>query len=431
MLGGSFWVALLRNTISAGLMMSFFLMVDRPRFSMKNTIVSYIVFGISLILSYSIWYLYSNASFVKYAAMSTLLVIGVFCSLMSSEVVYLSLYKMALAFYLFSVCTFLGVDVARWWFNGNPWVDIFVRIAILSIILAFTWFKFRRQFLNGIDFLIEEMDLFSTVTLFVSVMFGAVMAYWPNLQGFSIFNMVRAFAILFMAGVLQFIILHLYIHLGQEHYYQAEKELLEVNEQLLHNQMELMRESEKESARIRHDVRHHTLLIKEYVQKKEFDELLHYLEQYSEDVESRKIKYICRNQAVNSILSAYEKKAKSQNIQVTMDVRVSENLEIRDIDWVAILANVFENAIHGCIYSELPETVINIYIAQKGNKVMIQCSNTSNGEVTFQKGLPQSNKGGGMGVFSIIKAASRYDGETDFSMENGLFVTRILLNLPA
>ena len=349
MLGGSFWVALLRNTISAGLMMSFFLMVDRPRFSMKKTIWCYIIFGVSLISSYSIWYLFANTSFVKYAAMSTLLVIGVFCSLMSSEVLYLSLYKIALAFYLFSVCTFLGVDVARWWFNGNLWVDIFVRIVILAIILVFTWFKFRRQFLNGIDFLIEEMDLFSTVTLFVSVMFGSVIAYWPNLQGFSIFNMVRAFVILFMAGVLQFIILHLYIHLGQEHYYQAEKELLEVNEHLLHNQMELMRESEKESARIRHDVRHHTLLIKEYVQKGEFDELLHYLEQYSEDVESRRIKDICRNQAVNSILSAYEKKAKSQDIQVIMDVRVSENLEIRDIDWVAILANVFENAIHGCI----------------------------------------------------------------------------------
>ena len=33
-------------------------------------------------------------------------------------------------------------------------------------------------------------------------------------------------------------------------------------------------------------------------------------------------------------------------------------------------------------------------------------------------------------MFSIVKAASRYQGETDFSMENGMFVTRILLNLP-
>ena len=36
---------------------------------------------------------------------------------------------------------------------------------------------------------------------------------------------------------------------------------------------------------------------------------------------------------------------------------------------------------------------------------------------------------GGMGVISIIKAASHYEGETDFSVQNGMFITRILLNL--
>ena len=38
MLGGSFWVAVLRNAMSMGLMMSFFLMLDRPRYAMKKTI---------------------------------------------------------------------------------------------------------------------------------------------------------------------------------------------------------------------------------------------------------------------------------------------------------------------------------------------------------------------------------------------------------
>ena len=256
------------------------------------------------------------------------------------------------------------------------------------------------------------------------------MAYWPNLQGFSIFNMVRAYLILFIAGVLQYAILHLYIHLGQEHYYQAEKELLEVNEQLLHQQMDLMRESELEAARIRHDVRHHTLLIEEYVRKGEYEELLSYLAQYGEDIEKRKVSNISKNRAVNSILSAYAKKARSHNIQVAMDVRVAEELPIRDIDWVAILANMFENAIHGCIGSGLVQQAINIYIAQKRNKVIIQCRNTSMEEVIFRKGLPQSEKGGGIGVRSIIKAASNYEGETDFALEDGQFVTRILLNLP-
>ena len=429
MLGGSFWVAFLRNTISTVLMLAFFLMMDRPRFCIKKTVWYYTIFGIFMITVYSVWYLAANSSFVRFAALSTIPVIGVFCSIMSREVVYLSLYKIALAFYLFSVCTFCGVDAARWWFEGNLWVDVFVRFVCLVLILVFTWFKLRRQFLNSVDFLLQEMDLFSVATLFVSVMLGAIMAYWPNLQGFSVFNMVRAFLFLFMSGTLQYAILHLYIHLGQEHYYQAEKELLEVNKQLVYQQMDLMKESEMDAARIRHDVRHHTLLIREYVQKGEYDQLLAYLTQYDEDVEKWKVKDVSRNRAVNSILSAYAKKARGQNIQVTMKVKLAENLPIRDTDWIAILANMFENAIHGCAASEREQQKIDIYIAQKKNKVMIQCRNTSSGEIVFRKGLPQSDKGGGMGVFSIIKAASRYEGETDFSVQDGMFITRILLNL--
>lgn len=172
MLGGSFWVAFLRNTISTVLMLAFFLMMDRPRFCIKKTVWYYTIFGIFMITVYSVWYLAANSSFVRFAALSTIPVIGVFCSIMSREVVYLSLYKIALAFYLFSVCTFCGVDAARWWFEGNLWVDVFVRFVCLVLILVFTWFKLRRQFLNSVDFLLQEMDLFSVASLFVSVYVG-------------------------------------------------------------------------------------------------------------------------------------------------------------------------------------------------------------------------------------------------------------------
>lgn len=430
MLGGSFWVALLRNTMSIGLMMGFFLMLDRPRLSMRKTICCYLVSGGALIAGYSLWYLLETASFVRYSGLSSLLVVGIFCGLMSGDVVYLSLYKMAVAFYLLSVCVFCGVDVSRWWFGGNVWVDILVRAACLGIILFCTWKKLRKLFLDGVDFLMEEMDMFSAMTLLVSVMIGAVVAYWPNLQGFSVFNMVRAFVTLFMAGVLQYTIFHLYIHLGYEHYYQEEKELLEMNEKLLRGQMELMRESEKEAARIYHDVRHHMLLMQEYARKEEYGELMEYLMQYGEDVENQKVSYICGNHAVNSILSAYARKARNQNIQVEMDVKVGEGLPIRDIDWVAILANTFENAIHGCEDSGLPRQEISIYIAKKGNRVAIRFSNTNTKKVEFRKGLPKSDRGGGLGASSIRRAASRYGGEASFEVEEGKFVTRVLLYLP-
>ena len=216
-----------------------------------------------LFRSYSFWYLLANESFVKMAALSFLPVSGIFCSLMSQEVIYLSLYKIAASFYMFSVGTFVGVDVARWWFGGNLWVDILVRFLSYGIILIVTWKKLRKQFLDNVDFLVEEMDLFSTFALFISVFLGAIMAYWPNLQGFSVFNMVRAFFVLAMAGFLQYTVLHLYIHLGMEHHYQTEKELLELNEQLIRSQLDIVGTSEKEAARIRHDARHHILLIRE------------------------------------------------------------------------------------------------------------------------------------------------------------------------
>ena len=70
MLGGSFWVAFFRNAISTVLMLSFFLMLDRPRFSVKKTAWCYIIFGASMIITYSAWYLVANDSFVRFAALS-------------------------------------------------------------------------------------------------------------------------------------------------------------------------------------------------------------------------------------------------------------------------------------------------------------------------------------------------------------------------
>ncbi len=112
------------------------------------------------------------------------------------------------------------------------------------------------------------------------------------------------------------------------------------------------------------------------------------------------------------------------------EVSLPFTLPVRDIDWVAILANIFENAIHGCLSSGRPDPLIQIQILKKGRKISIQCVNTCSEQITFLKGIPQSDTGGGIGVSSILKTAARYRGETDFSVRDGAFVTRVLLNVP-
>ncbi len=422
MLGGSFWVAMLRNGLSAFLLMAVFLLLDRPRLPMKKTILYYVVYGTGLNFLYSLWYMVSIRSFVKFSGLSALLLVGIFCFAMSGEGIYLSLYKMALAFYLLAVCVALGIDISRLWFDGNRWVDLLIRVDITVIAILLVAVKFRKSFLYNLDFLREEMDLFSAVTMLISIMVASLIIFWPNEQPISMGNIVRLLVNLFMAGIVQYTIFHLYIHLGKEHIYQEENRILAMNEQLLRFQCSLAQEAEERAARIHHDVRHHCLLIQDYVKKGETDQLLYYLNQYIEDVESAGVKRICENRTINSILSVYARQAEMNGTKVEMDAAVAEHSPVRDIDLVAILANVFENAIHGAGQSGAADAKIKMSIRQKGHKLVIQCRNTIRPGQRFEGEA-------GIGMASIRKTAQRYDGETDFSVEDGMFVTRILLNI--
>lgn len=429
MLGGSFWIAFVRNGMGAGLIMAVFFLMDHSR--LRKVLLFYFIFWVLAVVFYSFWYLYDIESFIRFAGVLTVPVFGIFGLIISRDSIYVSLYKMALGFYLLSVTVFLGVDISRIWFNGNMWADIVVRLIVIFIILLILYKKVRKKFLAGIDILQNEMDLLSAINVLLSIMVAALMAFWPDSHEFSLYRATRIAVLLFMAGIIQYMVFHLYLHRGREHRYQAEKELLEMNEKLLRCQLEMVKKSEKEMARVRHDIRHHCLLMEEYVRNSEMDMLLSYVRQYREEIESQKIEQICGNKAINGILSVYARRARENNIQVTMHVRIAEEIAVRDIDLVAILANIFENAIHGCVQSSAPEQKITLSIVRKGKKMVMQCSNTCALEVKIRNGLPKSVSGRGLGISSIMKVVSHYNGETDFFAEKGRFMIRVLLNIPS
>ena len=90
MLGGSFWVAFIRNGIGAGLIMAVFLLLDRPRFSLKKTACCYALFGLAVVVSFSIWYVIDQQNYIRFAGILAIPVIGIFCLFMSGETIYLS-----------------------------------------------------------------------------------------------------------------------------------------------------------------------------------------------------------------------------------------------------------------------------------------------------------------------------------------------------
>lgn len=431
MLGGPFWIAFLRATIGAGLIMGVFLLLDRPKFPMRKTLVYYVLFGCLVVVSFSFWYMLDRERYVRFSGISVFPVVGSFCMWMSREKVYLSLYKIALGFYLLAVTTVCGIDVSRLWFEGNIWVDIIFRMVTTSVILLVILRKIRPHFLEGVDILGEEMSIFSIAALFASIVIAGFAALWPGDRTLSIVRIMRILVLFIMAGLIQYMMFRMYLHQGRERRYQAEKELLEMNEELLYHQLKEMRESGKEALRMRHDIRHHFLLIEEYIKNGENEKLLAYVKQYEEDVESGRAERICVNETINSILTVYGRYAKKEKIRITMDVKAAEEIAVRNIDMVAVLANVVENAIHGCLRSERTEKKIGLSIIQKDNKIVIRCKNTCAENVEFRNGLPVSPSGRNVGISSIMKVVSDYNGDTDFSIADGMFTVRILMHMPS
>lgn len=433
MLGGTFWVAFLRNAMGAVLVLAVFLLLDRPRVAMKKAVLCYLAFGLLAVGGFSVWYMLDREAYLCFAGIATFPVLGIFCCLMSRGGVYLSLYKIAVGVYLLSVCVCLGIDLSRWGFGGSIWADIVIRFLFIALVLLFTGKRFRKIFFKNIDFLQEEMDLFSIVTLVVSVAIAALAAYWPDEREFSVLRIARIFVILFMAGTIQYLIFHLYIHLGKEQRLEAEKQLMEMNEQQLCRQLEMREKAEQKAVKLRHNVLRRYLLIEESIKNGDRDKVLEYLKQYGEDMENREEKPVCESRAVNGILSIYEEYARSRDIRMAIEVRMAEETGIREMDLVALLAAILENAIGLCMDSGEAERYIRMSLAFRSHKMVIQCQSTCGLDVSeeaFGDGTAKIWKDSRTGVSDIARAVSRYNGETDFKVGNRMFHIRVLLNLP-
>lgn len=215
MLGGSFWISFVRNGLGAGLMMAVFMLLEHPGAPLKRTIRNCVAFWLLATSGFSIWYLLDSVNFVRFAGMLSIPVVGLFCLGTGRERLYLSLYKLTLGFYLLSVTVFAGVDLSRLWFGGSIWADIIVRIVLIAVIVFLLVTKIRKSFLDGVDYLREELDWFSAITLLLSVLIAALVAFWPGSHEFSYLHIGRTAILLFMTGLIQYMVFHLYLHRGK------------------------------------------------------------------------------------------------------------------------------------------------------------------------------------------------------------------------
>lgn len=435
MLGGPVYVAFIRFALSLAGTILLFSLISEPRYNRRKTVVGYVCFGVVVIALACVWYVIDWSSCVRIAAFAMYVCFCVFAFFMSRDPVYVTVYKLALTFYLLAVFLIGGIEVSILFFDRNVWADIAVRALLILLMAYFIDRKIKDSIRGFGDYVEHELDRFSVGVLIISVLFGIGFILNPNLREQTPYRLFQIMMNFFLTGALQLLVFRLYLHIGREKEYQKENQLMQMNHRLLERNIELLQESVESGRRICHDARHHNAVIAEYARRGQDEELLQYLEEYDGQMDVHMAESICSNTTVNNLLSAYTRRARKEQIKVTLDVVLGGNLTIPNIDLVTILANAYENAIYGCIevkkQSPERECFIHLVLKRKKNKLVISCSNTCRVETEFRDGQPKPEFTGGIGVLSIIKTAENFDGEYDFKNDDGVFKFRLIMNIPS
>lgn len=204
---------------------------------------------------------------------------------------------------------------------------------------------------------------------------------------------------------------------------ESRMELIVENMKYLQGRLETAKENELFAKTIRHDFRHHNQNIAALLQKGENDEALRYIEQYNESLDAAKGKVFCPHVTVNAILSSFYTKAQNDGICVSVEADTQEESAVRDMDWVAILSNLLENAINGCkecgAHGE-----ITVNIRTISDKTVIVCSNPCKSGLVIENNMIKQK---GIGMESMLTAAKKYDGDISYRLENGILTLCVIL----
>lgn len=394
MLGGSVLIAMVRMVVSIGGTILLFFLISESRFEKKKTVAACLCLYAFLIAATCAWYAVSQQAFARLGALVTYLCFGIFAAWISRDSLNVSMYKLALVFYLLSVFLIGGIEIAVLFFDSNVWADIVGRIVLLGLIVWFINSKLKSTIRGFSDYVENEMDRFSVAIMMMSLFFGIAFILNPGIHDQTPYRLMQIAMNFFLTGILQVLVFRLYLHIGIEKSYRQENQLMEMNHRLLERNMELLAAS-------------------------------------GEDETTEKI---CDNATVNRILAAYAAQARAEQVKVMLDVELGSNPGIPNIDLITILANAWENALYGCMEArkeENRECVVRLMVRKRKNKLVIYCSNTCKAETGIEKGLPRPEDSGGIGVMSIVKTVEKFNGEYDFKNDNGVFIFRLVMNIPS
>lgn len=309
------------------------------------------------------------------------------------------------------------------------------RTVLFGALLFFNFKYLRPRFRRLVDILGKEWLLITLAAFFFYVL-EAVILYFPRFYWYEADNRWYLVASSYLVFLGVYWLIFQSIGAVVEKYVGREREnILSLQNKLWEEQIEEQKYAVNAARRDRHDLRHHYDTLLSMLEGGKTQEAVSYLNAQTQRTESAALAGVCEHLAANAILSRWAARARENGIKTEIDASIPASLPMDEVALVGILANAFENAVEGCLRCpDGMERFITVKIAYSvyhgAGKLHIVVENACADTIVFESGIPKSEKpGGGTGTKSITYTAERYNGMVEFTAQDGVFRTRVLLHL--
>lgn len=407
-------------------LISFWAMTE-PKYSERKTVLIYSVFCTAFVCLVTLSYVMLGESSGYYAAAFTSTIVMSFFVfvLTSADPLCKKVFLFISYANVFSIFVCVSLALCSVLFKNADEIVIYYARNIIRTVLfipaAWVYIRFLRpsvRYVSG-----RHRKTWYSISV-VSVLFLAVFALFlvifhseyrnigRYIPFFAIFVLIYAAILWVIFGTIESMI------------DESNAELINQNVAYLELQLKTAKQNELAAKTVRHDLRHHNRNIMAMLKKGEIQETVKYLEEYNDSIKTQKMNEFCPHITVNAILNSFYNKAKDNGISISVRADTQENTSITDMDFVAILSNLLENAVNGCIECK-SDGEIKVNIRSVADKTVIVCSNPCKNDILIENNMIKNR---GIGISSMLSAIRKYDGDIKYSTDNGILTVCIVLN---
>lgn len=199
--------------------------------------------------------------------------------------------------------------------------------------------------------------------------------------------------------------------------------LAEVQINAQQKQTEFFRVRMEETRRIRHDMRHHLLILNGFVEAKDLSGLAAYLRECSALMPVLDQTTYCNSAALNALLCYYKEYGARERVTVGLSVSLPSHLPFSDTDICIIIGNLFENAVEACARMKSQNRFIDLRISMTSSTVLIIIiKNSYEGSIRRAGNFFLSSKAKnrkGIGLSSVMSMVHKYNGISKIEYPQG------------